>query len=608
MIAVVLSIGLALAAEPHDPLAHRRYRFCQNPGLDAAEALAWCGALEALPPERCPGLREVCAGSPPVRAGGCGEPDEAETRRLWQKSREDGSELEVPACALPKDLPDLGWLRWVTAAVVVGVVAFVARRLLRLWGGAKTVFTPLSPASREPELSLTDAPIPADDWRAAAERALREERWGEALALGHGAARAHLLRDLRTSSTDREILGQLPADSAQARAWREIVRAAEAPLWGALGTEADRARRVVAAALQIVAVVAFAMFGGSEAALAGGDRASGDSAWIQVFRRAGYSVTVRSDPFAEQAPDADVLVVRAEDLPSDDRALETLRNWVSAGGVMLAVGDVHALFPELGERIAVVERPTPTSQFPPELPLPTWPDDAIWAWAEPHPSDAQIWVEAPAPEGRGALLLAMPLDGGGVLAVADERLFENAALIVPQNANFGAAVLSAAEDSGVFAIGHQARLEVASRTVSKGRPPFRAIAGSGLFPLVAQALLVAGLVLWWRGWSFGPRQPAPRESRAVFADHIRAVGARYARLGATRFALVQALRYAFARRGRTGLESALLRAGYSPNSAADRVEHWERLAADPAAPNGPADLSDVEELWTLDRTPPGSRS
>jgi hypothetical protein len=117
---------------------------------------------------------------------------------------------------------------------------------------------------------------------------------------------------------------------------------------------------------------------------------------------------------------------------------------------------------------------------------------------------------------------------GRVVVLADERLFTNAALLVPDDA---ALLTDLLRRDGQ-------RLEVADDLTGLVSPnPLASVSRGRLAPALAQLALLVVLFFFYRGAHFGrPRDPVLSRRRA-FAEHARAVGVQYARGRAARHAL-----------------------------------------------------------------------
>jgi hypothetical protein len=563
-----LLIALAGAAPVIDPVADPRYRFCPEATASRADVDPWCEALDALPPQRCPGLREVCAGEvKPAPSPGCSAPN-----------------AHLPVFSLQGAL---------AVVVAIGVCA-LAIGLLRRRG------TPGAPASVVPpardEVLHTQAP----DWISFAEQDLQAGRWLEAVERAREAAWQHLVVtgqiDGTRAMTDREVGAALGAPSEGASLWAEIREGRERPRWACGSIDVDTARRVVRAAIRLAQLGLWLALWPSADAWAGRDAPNGDNAWFDAFSGAGFEVSWAPGRLTTAAigPAVDVVVWDAERAGDEGE----LRAWVEAGGVLLVLGDATEAFPELGAFTAQDGEVRVTRFFPAELPIPRWPSGVRGAFL--HPT-GEVWVESAAlEEAPTALFEVIRVGEGAVLAWADRRMLGNVALVWPENVSFLLGALSAAEDRGALRLPENTvQVAFATRGRPKASSPVETLRVSGLFPLVAHLLALGLLVVWWKGWRFERLPERDETSQRLFSEHIEALGHRYAERDATRFVYARWAKYALERYGARQLAQRARRTGYSAEAASERVRRWRAVADDPGAPNRPEDRQEMEELWKI---------
>jgi hypothetical protein len=388
------------------------------------------------------------------------------------------------------------------------------------------------------------------------------------------------------------------------------------------------------------------------------DSPSGQAGVLDLLKKYGFEAHERLAPLAKlgQGPNVTDLVVLMPEVEVGKDDWPKLEAWVGGGGTLIVAGafrELPAWLPvKVSSKAAHVSAPLTvptrlspwftgkTAFVPPgpsleitrtaEPPLTSGApdpaaqdddeqddekdDDATEAKAEPPPPG--LW---PLLERAGHPYAAEGFHGDGrVVVLADERLFTNAALLVPDDA---ALLTDLLRRDGQ-------RLEIADDLTGLVSPnPLASVSRGRLAPALAQLALLVVLFFFYRGAHFGrPRDPVLSRRRA-FAEHARAVGVQYARGRAARHALTLYGSYALDRlrerlhlAGGKGLgavaEAVATRTG-RPMGEVMRVLVEARPDAEPPAPTGPgvsssrsaraaavaaataADLATLREIATL---------
>ncbi len=305
---------------------------------------------------------------------------------------------------------------------------------------------------------------------------------------------------------------------------------------------------------------------------------------------------------------------------------QSVREWVSRGHVLLALGDASSGFPELGP---VVESAGPTLRAlgplsaaglePPVLPgggqvyqvdLSTLEDQgelgALESWAE---DDA-----------GGVALVVLQVGDGVVVSLADYRTGDNVFLAVPANEELLGEVLYIGQAARGWPLPTPPRVQLALRPSiatesNQANNPLESLARAELLPFVLQFLLLWTVVALWRGWPMGPLRDPPERGRIRFADHVEALGDRYERLRASRHALRAYAGLWLQRLGPKGLALAATASGMGREEAEAFVAELEALVegsddagthARPSARDAQADIERMEALWRMVEHPRAS--
>ncbi len=595
-------VALAFGADPAPLLDRAEYRFCNEPGVDRAQALLWCDSLEGLPDDVCPGLRATCAGAEGPESG-CNQGSGGEAGSATgapEASQRPPKLPDFPGC------PELGTgaleaaLKWGGALAVAVLVAVLLRLLVRWMGreAAPASDTSVIPATEGVEPDPEEVPDrPSGDLLVAARTALGAGRGAEAVLLARGAALRRLAErgriSLHRSRTDREHVRALRGDAALYEDLRDVANSAEVVRWGGLPVDLAVARRAVEAAGRLVAVAAALALLGPVALASDRYGPRGDAALGALFERAGYAVTWRTKPLVELDETTDLLVL---DLgwvfPGEDEH-RAIRSWVEAGGVLVVAGDASGIFPELEDWVPSGPPELAGWTLGLDLEAPRWPDEPVRAWSAGSPL---VGTDG------SAAVAEIPLGAGVVVGIADGALLENGALIRPENRRFLAELPQLGQAVGGWPLASPIAVELATRAYAQGQgsgggcAAADSLANGRLLAVIFQVLVLWSVVAALRGAPFAvPRDPPPEE-RLMFADHAEALARRAWRTGDRGWADAAYARLWLRRIGVAGLQSAAARAGRTPAEARQTADQIERLAD--------GKLSDpdlVEELWRITR-------
>jgi hypothetical protein len=640
---LLLRLGSGLAGAAPSALDDPAYRFCHVDGANAADAAEWCELLDDissegptldLPEDRCPGLRETCAGAVAQDPQGCEPPRERSDAAdglagapdrpadQWEAGCD-----EVPGCESFDGTGLQLLLRWIAALMVAALVAVVLRVVWTTFAGRGRAAR-LEPASAPlPEVldPLDDVPdIPSDDLMDRARAALDQGRHGEAVLLARAAALRRLgeagrIR-LHRSRTDREYVRAVRADAAVHRELRDIVHRAEAVRWAGLPLDRAAAAEVLGAAERLLGSVALKALG---ALLLGGAllwhapagaqsyaryEPMGDAALLDVLELHGYDAQYRLRNLIDVDDEVDVLFLDLTAISPAEAHWDHLRGWVRAGGVLVVAGDATAPFPELG---ALVSAPGPheidAAFASAGLPAPRWPTAPVGYDGE----DVRDLVVTR--DGSAAPVGLLDLEQGVVVAIADPRLLWNGAFVHPDNERFVGGLVYAGQSLEGWPVDTPADVQLAT-WASAGEPeggdqggcnnPVDAMAQAGLLAFLLQLAATWMLAGLWRGWPFAPLRDPPREGRASFSEHVEALGTRYWRLRASDHAARVSAALWLGRLGPHGLELAAQRGGRSPAEARAWAQQIEGLARRERDDRTPVDPALMEELWRLTRREP----
>lgn len=606
-------------AEGAEVLDDPDFRFCHSKGADGAWAGAdWCEwASDPEVARRCPGWVETCrSGASATRATGCdadeARPPAAGPRELTEPER---PPAELPGCDSGFDVGEAqSLLRWVLAIGVAALV-FVVLRLVAGSFGARERTRPEPRPIAAPALDEPLPEGPSGDLLDGARAALAGGRVEEAVLLSRGAALRRLAEAgkllLHRSRTDREYQRSLRSDPSLQTELRSILGAVEAVRWGGRSLDGGRVAEVVRAAERIVkalAAVALLVLSAPNEAAASSYESDGEAALAEVLRIWGFDVGWRLTPLSELDDATDVLVIDADHgVVPDDEQWEHIRDWVAAGGVLVALGDVSDAWVEFGSRVPAPEGVRPTldpAYRAAGLALPEWPGGPGWVYN--GPCRPLVAVDAPAGSAfaQSAAVCLSDLGAGAVVAIADPRVVRNAGLVKDANVRFAGDLLYLGQSVDGWALSSPPRVQLATRMAVREQSnapsssPLASLATSGLLLFLVQLLATWGLAMLHAGWPFAPLRDPREPGRVAFSEHVEALGTRWYRRRESGYALHRLSSFWLNRLGREGLISAARRAGYPADSARAWAQEIERAASAPP-PSSRADLEHMEELWRV---------
>ena len=602
---------------PSHPLDSKVYRFCHEPGLDGAEAQAWCPLLDAAEPDEvCPGLRETCSGAEFVSSSGCSQRTEG-SGGATSGSPSGMPDWQPASCEAPTNAD--AWMllmRWVMALVVALVLMGLLRLLYRYWGTNQlrvesSLLVPVDILEEE----LPDVPAwPSGDLLDAARSALAAGELGLAVVMARGAALRFLGDEGRLSlhraKTDREYGRAVRRDPAHGDLLA-VLRATEVHRWGGRPVEEDTARSALRAAERILKPVLLLLcLLGAPKAQAQDDRhgPNGDAALLEVLRSWGHNVSWRSGGLADLDHSTDVLVLDSTWVVPDEEEWLAIEEWVGAGGVLWVTGD--APFEELGERVWLEpSMPVIGSELLSERAVapPRWPEGARWAydgalgvyWVETLPESGPFLEE---PQESLPVVLSIDVGDGAVVAISDNRLLWNGAFVWVDNGRFVGEIVHIGQAALGWPVGVPARIELATSAAPESPPPPQAVRNAHLLPFVLHLMGIWLLVGLWRGMPFAPLRDPAVEGRLDFVAHVRALGTRWYRLGASRYALAAYAALWSGRLGVAGLRLAATRYGRSPEQVQDLIDALNDAQSNPDGPSDASDLEWMEELWRITQT------
>ncbi|MFT3767780.1 MAG: DUF4129 domain-containing protein [Minicystis sp.] len=573
-------------------LKSERYRFCHEKDYPLTpEEHDWCPTIGESS-ESCPALPEACK-LPPVEGrdaaelrslrggrgarqpgkagdGSKGEDDASKKRPLLQDDR------RRPEPEANLRLPDLSGFAQILLVVMIAAFAVaIARALARNFSETRAA----DPATDKPpadEPSATEAaaargPIETDVERLLARARAAAARGDFARAIDD--AYAALLRrldgdgliDIHPSRTNGDYVRALADRPDLRRAVRDVVRDVERVQFGSSAPSEqifravfDRVVPLVGRALGVVllclglgsAVSCKQLEDAAGGGTPGGTSPSGMQAIADLLAQQKIDVHFRSEPFEKlEGPTTLVLVPGVQ---VDDEGWKKLLTWVRDRGGRLVLAGV-APPQELGikidtgggddrkVRVAWTGYGALTLSIPPGHQV------------VPRGSDDDEQDDAMLLRAQSVYALHRVDHGGTITVLADDRLFTNAAVAVPENALFLARFFGSLPEP------HE--VEICDAWTGVGAStPFESVQHAHLTPLVLQLFVLLLLLFLWRGRAFSRLRDPPAETRRAFADHARALGLAYGRARASRHVLglyavwaLERLRERVHRSGRQGL-------------------------------------------------------
>jgi hypothetical protein len=554
-LALALGAGSAAPASA-EPVAEifldPSYRFCHEADYPLlSEERAWC-PLIGEQSEVCPTLPKACSAPPAaVVAGGDGY-----ARRWLQSGREGdgrGASGDGRTRAAPRE-PDeppsqamsffAQLLFYAMIAAGLGALVWaIARAVLRQRDRDDEADAPAAPALDVPSAEAK----PPGSVETAVERLLARARaaaargdFDRALADTHAALLRRLeaegLVDLHPSRTNGDYVRALrdrPDLRKEVRAvFRDVERVqfgAEPPSRSLFQAVYDRVAPLAARSLGAAALcLTLAMTGlgcerhaGSGAELSGDTSPSGSRAIVELLAINGVEVRHRSAPITALG-DARFTLVLLPDAEVSPEEWKEIFAWVERGGVVIDAG-AGAPLERTRVRPAFDPDPAPRVHV-----VPRYQQLAGSGLIKvPGRHALEILSSGPAPLLRRerSVYATYEEQGSGIVMVfADGELFKNISLAAPGN-----------EDLLAFLLGKLHRsVELCDRWTGAGATtPFESVRSAELTPIIGQLLLLAALLLLWKGAAFGALRDPKERSRRAFADHARALGLCYARARAS---------------------------------------------------------------------------
>jgi hypothetical protein len=252
------------------------------------------------------------------------------------------------------------------------------------------------------------------------------------------------------------------------------------------------------------------------------DGPGGTSVLRRLLEERGATFERRTRPLQNLSEDEVDTVILLSSASLDEEAWTALRAWTEEGGFLVMAGvppEVPGAFGIKGhDSKPCADHPVVALEGPlhdAELTSHFWPVDLDDAWTR-NVACAE-----------GAVIATRDFGDGRLLVLSDPDFLTNASFSRELHAR-------------VFftLVGAPGSVVLVDRLIGAGAAsPYRAIANSGLGPLLAHGL--AWLVLWAlaTGTGFGTRRDPVAIPRRAFSEHVRAMGLLYARAGAARYAL-----------------------------------------------------------------------
>ena len=639
------AIALVIAACPatawagvtaDEVLSNPRYEFCNDESypLTVEEAEAWC-SLVPDPNPRCPALPAACRG-PRAKVSGEGPmarrtADKTETKEADTVRRRDSSgpsrRHDVPE--QDRALPEMGiFAHLVLWGVVLAMVLILAAQLR---GGGPRLPTstgpdddappPDEPAPDGPDVLGNDLTDVGRLIARAHERAGRGDHAGavadsRAALLRHHAEQGRL--ELQATRTNGDYVRELAAHPEQQSAARTVLRMVERVQFGATGSTAQVVSEVLRAVRQIVGpamlilmtiVASLACSSDTTRSYPWATSPSGRRAVLETMRGNDLKAEFRSEPLADLDRSTTPIVLADADLERDE--WDALLRMVRAGGS--AVVATRSSLPmdldvssaaRTGNEVRVSNIYDALKDRTVVIPGTAGMTSAWGAAFEPLLVDE-----------RGiAYAGIVELDSGSILVLADDALFTNMALAVPDNAEALVEMLEVMGTKFELIDGAIRRVHADAEEAT----PFAAIDRANLTAAILHLLVFILALYLWRGIHFGRPKPPPPSGRRRYVEHIEALARHYHRAGARRHALrhyatwaLERLQETFGRRsaGLHRLAHRIARRTGRDETEVVRtlVEAWDARDDRHDDTGAPEDLACLRELGRLTETTRGKR-
>ncbi|APR85860.1 Hypothetical protein A7982_11209 [Minicystis rosea] len=581
-------------------LTNGRYRFCHEADYPLTPSeRAWC-PLVGESSASCPALPQACKQPPAdpkalVQKGprhGAPDPSLPNPKgsdKDDKAGKHDGAEAHPehpprpdthrqpePEAAL--NVPDLsGFAKLLLLVTVVGFVFAIVRALARNFmssGGDEPVEErPPPDKSKKDEAPAPRGPIETDVERllSRARAAAARGDFGRAIDDVYAALLRRLdgdgLIDIHPSRTNGDYVRALSGRPDLRRAVRDVVRDVERVQFGMSAPSEQIFRAVIDRVVPIVSrALAFALLaiglgaavsckqleGEDEHVIPAGTSPSGMQAFAEVLEKHKIEVRFRSEPLAKlERPTTLVLVPGVQ---IDAAGWARLLRWVREQNGRLVLAGVEPPA-EIGLKIA---RSDESGKVRVALGL----EATYGGISLAIPPGARI-VEADGDEDVDGAMLRRndsiygvhraERGGGSITVLADDRLFTNVALAVPEDALFLTRFFEHLPEPREVEI-RDAWTGVGAAT------PIDSVREARLTPVILQLFVLLALLYAWRGRAFASLRDPPAETRRAFADHARALGLAYRRARASRHVLglyavwaMDRLRERVHRSGRQGL-------------------------------------------------------
>jgi hypothetical protein len=537
------------------------FEFCTNPGYPLTrEELKWCDLMSKSSDARCPQLSKACSRG-------------ATAELVGQRSHKPTTTISMPTAQLPVRL--LFWI--VLGAVAAFLIYTIAKQTLGQRATDKEeAVEVITEAPEDPAAAM--ARIVETDVQRLLERARASAARGDYEA-GIGDAYAALLRKLEGSGVVtveshrtngdhvRDVGRQHPAMRPRMQA--VVGNVEEVQFGGGAPTDA-RFRSVM---LDVMGLLSERLAGwlpflvkvGLGLTLTGAiagcrvDRESWDrsptgrAGVLDLLQRSGFTARERLVSLTKVDKSVAALVV----LPGAKVEIATwkaIANWTADGGCLVIAGGTRDLPawigatpstgsmsqltggpltvpPDQSKRLPPLHAVVPEGRFV-KIATPETSGTGGMTGSEPL-NEAGDEEDAPAApivvRGKSPYAVERTFEGGGrVIVIADDRLFENASLLVEDNARLLVELLRPGGK----------KLELAGElTGLVSKNPITSVQRGNLAPGMLQLWLLILLFFLYKGAHFGrPIDPAAA-SRRAFSEHARALGLLYGRARAGRHAL-----------------------------------------------------------------------